>query len=275
MKKLPYFPFYYLDWLSSSSVSMMTHEEKGLFIDMLSRCYNDDGLPDDNNKLQRLFNCTDDLLWTVKEMFYSVDGLLKNEKLDSIIKDQSIMVKGKSKAGKASAKARADKKLQSATPVQHVLNPVATEVQRNSTNRTEQNKAEQNNKDIKSKPKKDAASISINPEETTKPKPDAFARFFEIYPKRFNPMCPKVRNSFFQAVSIADGEDVILVAASMYAEYFEKTGEPLQYASSVEKWLDSQSWKTDWNAEIEKKNSQGKKAPSTSRVSKIKAGDVF
>tara|TARA_R110002167_G_scaffold256475_3_gene462872 strand:+ start:470 stop:1252 length:783 start_codon:yes stop_codon:yes gene_type:complete len=185
MKKLPYFPFYYLDWLSSSSVSMMTHEEKGLFIDMLSRCYNDDGLPDDNNKLQRLFNCTDDLLWTVKEMFYSVDGLLKNEKLDSIIKDQSIMVKGKSKAGKASAKARADKKLQSATPVQHVLNPVATETKRNSTNRTEQNKAEQNNKDIKSKPKKFTAPTIEEVKEYCDKRlnsvdPDIFVSHYEV-----------------------------------------------------------------------------------------------
>lgn len=124
---------------------MMTHEEKGLFIDMLSRCYNDDGLPDDNKKLQRLFNCTDDLLTPVKEMFYSVDGLLKNEKLDSIIKDQQGMIKDKSKAGKASAKARAAKKLQKLTAVEHVLNPVATEAQQNSTNRTEQNRTEQNN----------------------------------------------------------------------------------------------------------------------------------
>jgi len=81
MKKLPYFPFYYLDWLSSSSVSMMTHEEKGLFIDMLSRCYNDDGLPDNQDKLQRLFNCDSKVLSTVSEMFYSVDGLLKNKKI--------------------------------------------------------------------------------------------------------------------------------------------------------------------------------------------------
>jgi len=144
MKKLPYFPFYYLDWLSSSSVSMMTHEEKGLFIDMLSRCYNDDGLPDDNNKLQRLFNCSEELLESVKTMFYSVDGLLKNEKIESIIKDQQKMVKGKSKAGKASAKARAAKKLHQSTGVEHVLNSVATESQRNSTNRTEQNRTKQN-----------------------------------------------------------------------------------------------------------------------------------
>ena len=147
MKKLHYFPFYYLDWLSSSNVMMMTYEEKGLFIDMLCRCYNDEGLPDDNDKLQRLFKCDEHLLKSVKDMFYSVDGLLKNKKLDSICNDQSKMFTNKVNAGKASAKARADKKLQSATPVEHLLNPVATEVQQNPTNKTKQNRIEQKKED--------------------------------------------------------------------------------------------------------------------------------
>ncbi len=143
MKKLHYFPFYYLDWLSSSNVMMMTYEEKGLFIDMLCRCYNDDGLPDDDDKLQRLFKCDSTALTTVKDMFYSVDGLLKNRKLDSICDDQSKMFTDRAKAGKASAKARADKKLQKLTPVEHVLNPVSTEVQQNPTNKTKQNRTKQ------------------------------------------------------------------------------------------------------------------------------------
>jgi len=261
MKKLPYFPFYYLDWLSSSSVSMMTHEEKGLFIDMLSRCYNDDGLPNDADKLQRLFNCDIKTLSTVSEMFYSVEGLLKNKKLDSIIKDQSSMIKDKSKAGKASAKARADKRLQKSTAVEHVLNPVATEVQQNPTNRTEQNRTEQN--------------ISINPEETVKPKPSSWTVFYETYPKPFNPMCSYTKSAFYEAVSNANGEDVVLAAVSMYANYFKKTKKPLQYASKAQEWLESRAWNTDWNAEALKSDNQNKKGLSNSAPSVIKKGDVF
>ncbi len=52
-KKLPWFPFYYLDWLSDSDVAMMTFSEKGLFIDMLARCFNEDGLPADERKLMK------------------------------------------------------------------------------------------------------------------------------------------------------------------------------------------------------------------------------
>lgn len=171
------------------------------------------------------------------------------------------MIKDKSKAGKASAKARADKRLQKSTAVEHVLNPVSTEVQQNPTNRTEQNRTEQN--------------ISINPEETTKPKPTAFYKFGEIFPKRFDLSCPKIKSAFFQAVSVADGEDVILVAASMYASYFQKTSQPLQYASPAEKWLNSKSWLTDWNAEITKHKNQGNKKLSNSAPSVIKKGDKF
>ncbi len=149
MKKLPYFPFYYLDWLSSSNVMMMSYEEKGLFIDMLCRCYNDDGLPDDNDKLQRLFKCDEKVLETVKDMFFSVDGMLQNEKLEEIKKDQKVFVKNKSRAGKASAKARADKKLHGATGVEQVLDSVPTEAQQKSTNRTEHNRTEQSKKSTK------------------------------------------------------------------------------------------------------------------------------
>ena len=145
MKKLPYFPFYYLDWLSSSSVRMMDHAERGLYMDMICTCYNDNGLPDDNEKLQRLFNCDERLLNSVKHMFYSVENVLRHEKLDSIIEDQEKMVSLKSKAGLASAKSRADKKLSTSTPVQHVLNSVATQPQQDSTNRTEHNKTKHNN----------------------------------------------------------------------------------------------------------------------------------
>ena len=149
MRKLHYFPFYYLDWLSSSSVQMMTYEEKGLFIDMLCRCYNDDGLPDDNSKLIRLFKCDEHVLTAVKHMFFSVEGLLKNKKLEEVKADQEKLSYKKSLAGKASAKARATNKLHKSTCVEHVLNCVATEVQQNSTNKTKQSKV--NNKKVNQK----------------------------------------------------------------------------------------------------------------------------
>lgn len=218
MKKLPYFPFYYLDWLSSSSVIMMSHAERGLFIDMLSRCYNDDGLPDDNSKLQRLFNCSEDLLIPVKDMFYSVDGLLKNEKLDSIIKDQQSMIKDKSKAGKASAKARAKKKLQKSTGVQQVLNSVPTEHQQNSTNKTEQNRTEQN-KDIKPKEKDSQFDI-----------------FWSDYPRKTGKGA--ARTSFAKAIKKATPDEII--SGLLKHEIQAKTD--VQFIPHPATWLNQERW---------------------------------
>ena len=142
-KKFHWFPFYYLDWLSDSEVAMMTYSEKGLFIDMLSRCFNEGGLPADEKKLVRLFKCDADDLQECVKMFYKKDEKLFNKKLDSIHKDQGKISKDKSKAGKASAKAREAKRLMKSTGVEQVLNPVATEVQQNPTRREEESREEQ------------------------------------------------------------------------------------------------------------------------------------
>ena len=103
MAKLHWFPFYYLDWLSDSDLVMMTYSEKGLFIDMLSRCYNEDGLSSDIKKLMRLFKCDADDLNECMKMFYIKDEKLFNKKLDAIKKDQKKISTSRSKAGKASA----------------------------------------------------------------------------------------------------------------------------------------------------------------------------
>ena len=143
-KKLHWFPFYYLDWLSDSEVAMMTYSEKGLFIDMLSRCFNEDGLPADEKKLLRLFKCDADDLQECVKMFYKNGEKLFNKKLDSIKKDQKKISTGRSKAGKASAEARKAKRLTEGTNDEQVLNPVATNLQQNPTNTTQQNTVQQN-----------------------------------------------------------------------------------------------------------------------------------
>ena len=142
-KKLPWFPFYYLDWLSDSEVAMMTFSEKGLFIDMLSRCFNEDGLPADEKKLLRLFKCDSEDLQECLKMFYKKDEKLFNKKLDSIKKDQRKVSTGRSKAGKISAQKRKNQRLNNSTNVEQMLNFVATKAQQKSTNTTEQNRTEQ------------------------------------------------------------------------------------------------------------------------------------
>jgi len=160
LKKHHWFPFYYLDWLSDSALVMMTYSEKGLYMDMLARCYNEDGLPSDNKKLMRLFKCDQDDLDECVKMFYKKDEKLLNKKLDEIKKEQQNVSKVKSRAGKASAEARKNKRLIESTGVEQVLNSVETEHQQNPTNREEKRRVSNNTIDKeKSKPKKQANII--------------------------------------------------------------------------------------------------------------------
>jgi len=146
-KKLPYFPFYYLDWLSSTSVQLMTYSEKGLYMDMICRCYNDDGLPSEIDQLLVLFHTDEFSIKKPLQMFYKdKKNLYQNEKLDAIKKDQREKQNGASKAGKASAKLRKSnkkKELSTATNVERTLNERTTE-KKVSVVPTEQNRTEQN-----------------------------------------------------------------------------------------------------------------------------------
>ena len=147
------------------NVQMLSHSEKGLYIDMLCSCFNEDGLPTDHKMLKRLFKCDEDDLQMVVTLFHERDGKLHNKKLDEIKADQAEVSKKKSEAGKASAQARKAKRLAQVTPVEHVLNSVATEPQQNPTSREEKSRVE------KSKEKDTTAS-------------DDAERVYQAYPRK-------------------------------------------------------------------------------------------
>lgn len=213
--KLHYFPWYYLDWLSSSNVTMMTYEEKGLYTDMISRCYKDNGLPNDEESLQRLFNgCSTTALTTVQRMFY-VDGndRLQHEKLDKIKKDQGVMIKNASNAGKASAAKRKERKIKelgNATAVEIPLNGKATI-------KTEQNKA---NKETN---KKVCVDIS-------------FEDFYELYPKKVEKKSAEMKWGKLKPDEQAEAIRVVKI----YPWPEEK-----RYIPNPSKWLHGERWKDD------------------------------
>jgi uncharacterized protein YdaU (DUF1376 family) len=142
-KKFHWFPFYYQAWMTDMNVQMLSHSEKGLYIDMLCSCFNEDGLPTDHKMLKRLFKCDDDDLQMVVTLFHERDGKLHNKKLDEIKAEQAEVSKKKSVAGKASAQARKAKRLAEATPVEQPLKSVATEAQQNPTSREEESREEE------------------------------------------------------------------------------------------------------------------------------------
>jgi uncharacterized protein YdaU (DUF1376 family) len=146
-KKFHWFPFYYQAWMTDMNVQMLSHSEKGLYIDMLCSCFNEDGLPTDHKMLKRLFKCDDDDLQMVVTLFHERDGKLHNKKLDEIKAEQAEVSKKKSVAGKASAQARKAKRLAEATPVEQPLKSVATEAQQNPTSREEESREEKSRVD--------------------------------------------------------------------------------------------------------------------------------
>lgn len=164
-KKFHWFPFYYQAWMTDMNVQMLSHSEKGLYIDMLCSCFNEDGLPTDHKMLKRLFKCDEDDLQMVVTLFHERDGKMHNKKLDEIKADQAEVSKKKSEAGKASAQARKAKRLAQVTPVEHVLKSVATEPQQNPTSREEKSRVE------KSKEKDTTAS-------------DDAERVYQAYPRK-------------------------------------------------------------------------------------------
>jgi len=135
-KKYHWFPFYYLDWMTDLNVQMLSHAEKGLYIDMLCSCFNEDGLPTDHTMLQRLFKCDADDLKMVVTLFHERDGKLHNKKLDEVKADQQSKSQQASDAGKKSAQARKAKALTEATDVQRTFNE-------NPTNRVEKSRVEE------------------------------------------------------------------------------------------------------------------------------------
>jgi uncharacterized protein YdaU (DUF1376 family) len=69
----PAFQFYPADYLADANVQMMTLEEEGAYIRLLSYCWRESTIPADNASLSRLCKgASDEVLNTVKQMFVVV-----------------------------------------------------------------------------------------------------------------------------------------------------------------------------------------------------------
>lgn len=107
----PAFLFWAKRWRLSESVRLMTHEEKGVFIDLLSEAWENCGIPDDPRKLARLLGLTPKKfarVWeTVGQQWESNgEGRLVNPVLEQVRADYWAAEDKRSKAGRAAAEAR-------------------------------------------------------------------------------------------------------------------------------------------------------------------------
>lgn len=113
--KAPAFMFYPSDWLGSQRVSLMTLEEEGAYIRLLSYCWQHGSIPRDPDKLARLIGkgASTSLAQSVATMFQapldsgSIHGdVLVHDKLEALKRERELFMEKSRQGGIASAKAR-------------------------------------------------------------------------------------------------------------------------------------------------------------------------
>lgn len=169
-KKSPAFQLYPKDFLSSEKVDLMNNEQLGAYFRLICKCWINDGLPDDEEKLAILCGGNWDAVKDAIMPCLKLHGnKLWNPRLLREKKSQEKNRKKKSEAGKKSASLRKSRDLQGVKG-EHVLNCVATEGQQ------------------KGNPSSSSSSSpSSNPQTPKGAKTDTqegFNEFWEMYPKK-------------------------------------------------------------------------------------------
>lgn len=129
--RLPYFPFYVNDWLTSTKRRLMTLEQQAAYLNLMANMWDDPdcSLPNDPDVLAVLSELNgrwNENATAFKQVLHdhpTKDGYLTNDRLLAEHQKASKGWKQKSNAGKKSAKARAKKAAERS-------NSVATDVQR-------------------------------------------------------------------------------------------------------------------------------------------------
>jgi len=143
----------------------LTRVERALYRELIELYYDkEQPLTSDKNRLAKLTICQSEedisaLDAVLEEYFTLEDGLYYNSRCEIEIEKYKANTSAKARAGKASAEARKNKR---STGVQHVLNSVATERQRNPTNQ-EPRTSNQEPRTKNHKPKEEEAlPLSLN-----------------------------------------------------------------------------------------------------------------
>lgn len=105
----PAFSFYPKDWLSDSNVKVMTYDEKGVYIDLISMCWMED-LPADPTRLSRLLKIPlkrFERIWSVVGPCFSTEGGFLRQKRVELEKAKQVeRSRLQSEKGTKSAKSR-------------------------------------------------------------------------------------------------------------------------------------------------------------------------
>lgn len=107
--KSPAFQFYARDFLTDMRVQLMSMEQRGIYITLLSYAWLEKGIPNDINVMKILCGNPKNFEQSIDgvlECFYEKDGKLYNRRMESIRLEQRERKKKASVAGKIGAQAR-------------------------------------------------------------------------------------------------------------------------------------------------------------------------
>lgn len=112
MNKSPAFQFYVKDFLTDDKVAVMNMEARGVYITLLSFCWNNNGLTNDQEEIKEM--CGNPANWEkiwkkVGRCFYENSGKLFNKRLDKEREKQEYWKKKSKEGGIKSGKTRRDK----------------------------------------------------------------------------------------------------------------------------------------------------------------------
>jgi uncharacterized protein YdaU (DUF1376 family) len=261
----PAFMLYASDWLAGTAD--LTMEEKGLFMDMLCQQWLRGSLPNDLDKLCRMFggHANRIAIASILHKFcICEDGTLHNAKLERVRESSRAAAEKRSAVNSENAKKRWDKRplndnqgqlsLQDEEKQEDAIrNAIALRSESESISRNEY-EIEDETRGVQGGnlpvPKFDAVAAA-----------KTFQFFYRLKQGKPIPLeraFSQVLTEGFQRLKIPYDETAkrINVAAKEFMEYHSGLGTEIRHIPNPETWLNDGSWQVDWKAALETAKSQ-------------------
>ena len=225
-EKLPWFPMYPADFVTSRKVGRMTAEQVGIYTLLLCEQWMGGPLADDTAELARIGKTNQKKAFTVVEMCFKLTAKgWVNPRLKQVLREQTQKKRKASRDAKKAADARWEKEREKRD----------ADAMRSHSGRmpirTEKNRAEEKRK------------------ETTTTSDDGFQEFWKAYPKRAgsNPKA-KALTRWLSNRKRSIGSTEMIAGALRYARFLKATGKiGTEYVQQAVTFLgQNEGWTEDW-----------------------------
>jgi uncharacterized protein YdaU (DUF1376 family) len=245
----PAFQFYPESWFSSSKVSAMSHTERGIYIDLLARCWLDHGLPTDIRRIAALVHIPParfERIWSsgaLCECFVERGGKLVNPRQERERQKQTDFrrrqIDNGSKGGRPT-KSHSE-----------------TQLKPNPLERVSISKARALETEIETEA---SGVLVLDPQKESEPLDKAFEDFQSAYPSHRKKGGRMIWESFIEQANKAGGAHV-LMAALMNHRQSEQWIDS-KHIPAMDKWLEEERWRQhfDNGPKVETSKTAGNRA---------------